>query len=86
MASSESKKKKEEIRQVFNEVYQLAYIGSSDIRKRSLEEYKVRFYELTERKKDGKVSLTLDLSDKAAEKLIKLADENIEKKTKEDVK
>lgn len=53
MASKETRQRREEMRLIFNEVYQLAYIGATEIRKRSLDEYKKRFEELTERKKKG---------------------------------
>lgn len=50
MPSKASKEKINELRQLFNEIHQIAYVNASDIMKRALDEYKARFEELTRRK------------------------------------
>ena len=53
MADKESAKRKAEIKQVFAEVLQIAWAGASPIMREALEKYRVKFEELTERKKKG---------------------------------
>jgi hypothetical protein len=53
MASKETNLRKEEARQIFNEVHQIAYAGASPIMREALEKYRARYNELTERKKNG---------------------------------
>lgn len=54
MASKESRKKKEEITQIFNEVHQIAYGGASPIMRSALDQYKARFEELMQRQTKAK--------------------------------
>lgn len=50
MPSKEAVKKKEELRQMFYEIYQIAWIGASPILREALDKYKKRFEELTQKK------------------------------------
>lgn len=51
MATKESRLNKEEVKQLFNEVHQIAYAGASPIMREALDKYKVRFEELQAPKK-----------------------------------
>ena len=51
MASKASRQRREEMKQLFNEVCQIARQGASPIMKTALDAYQARFEELTERKK-----------------------------------
>ena len=50
MATKEAREKKAEVKQLFNEVHQIAYAGASPIMREALDKYKARFEELTAKK------------------------------------
>lgn len=62
MASKEANKRREEAKQIFNEVYQIAWAGASPIMREALDKCRAAYIQATERKKNGGKSYEKDIS------------------------